>query len=300
MPAPKPADFPKMAHVKNPSRETVFNTDIMKRRMRRWWWTAVMVCVFVLSGGFSILNYGWQNQEALQRISQTLLITAYVLALLRMGLPLNYHPRKNILYTDLGLATWLTIIRAMLVALLAGYLFQPWPQSHAFPGQPSWSPGIIYIAASILDYLDGLVARISRHESRLGAYLDINIDALGLLVAPLVAVWYGQLPIAYLSVSAAYYLFVIGIRLRKIFSKPVFELKPYPAARVIAGFQMGLVGIALLPVFSPPTTRLAAYIFMVPLLAGFLKDWCFVCGYIKSDHGRNEPRRYSLKSFFTQ
>jgi CDP-diacylglycerol--glycerol-3-phosphate 3-phosphatidyltransferase len=300
MPANKPADFPKMPDVKNPSQATVFKTDTMKRRMRRWWWSAVMICVFVLAGGSLILNYGWQNQEALQRILQTLFITAYVLGLLRMGLPLNYHPRKTIFYTDLGLATWLTIIRAMLVALLAGYLFQPWPQSRIFPGQPSWAPGIIYIAASILDYLDGLVARMGHHESRLGAYLDINIDALGLLVAPLLAVCYGQLPIAYLSVSASYYLFLIGIRLRKIYSKPVFELTPYPVARVIAGFQMGLVGTALLPVFSPQTTILAAYVFMIPLLMGFLRDWCFVCGYIRPDHGPIESRKYSLKSFFSQ
>lgn len=188
----------------------------------------------------------------------------------------------------------------MFIALLAGYLFHPWPQSRIFPGQPSWAPGFIYIAASILDYLDGRVARMSNHESRLGAYLDINIDALGLLVAPLVAVWYGQLPIAYLSVSAAYYLFVIGIRLRRMYSKPVFELTPRPVARVIAGFQMGFVGIALLPVFSPPTTIFTAYIFMVPLLAGFLKDWCIVCGYIKPDHRHKKSRRYSLKFFFTQ
>jgi CDP-diacylglycerol--glycerol-3-phosphate 3-phosphatidyltransferase len=70
-----------------------------------------------------------------------------------------------------------------------------------------------------------------------------------------------------------------GIRLRKKFSKPVVEPGPWRGARIIAGFQMGVVGIALLPVVKPPVTTLTAYVAMIPLLAGFVKDWMIVCGY---------------------
>jgi CDP-diacylglycerol--glycerol-3-phosphate 3-phosphatidyltransferase len=135
------------------------------------------------------------------------------------------------------------------------------------------------LAASFLDYLDGRVARAHQYETRLGAFLDINLDALGLLIAPLLAVCYGQLPYAYLSVGAAYYLLVFGIWLRKKYSKPVFEIKPRRSARIIAGYQMGFVGIALLAVISPAITKGAAYIFMIPLLAGFAKDWLVASGY---------------------
>jgi CDP-diacylglycerol--glycerol-3-phosphate 3-phosphatidyltransferase len=75
---------------------------------------------------------------------------------------------------------------------------------------------------------------------------------------------------------------------------PVFDLKPHPAARIIAGCQMGLVGIALLPVLSPPVTTIAAYIFMIPLLAGFLRDWIFVCGYVKSDSALKKIWQHGL------
>ena len=235
-----------------------------------------------------MLNDDWQTRHGLQGIVQAAIITAYVLILLRIGMPLNYHPRKKVLHSNLGYGTWITITRAMLIAILAGYLFQPWPQSRLFPGRLSWTPGTLYLAASLLDYLDGRVARAGKHETRLGAFLDINIDALGLLITPLLAVWYGQLPMAYLSVGAAYYLFIIGIRLRKKYSKPVFELKPRRSARVIAGFQMGFVGIALLPVISPPITRAAAYLFMIPLLAGFVRDWIFISGYSKTKYS-NTP-----------
>jgi CDP-diacylglycerol--glycerol-3-phosphate 3-phosphatidyltransferase len=272
-----------MANVKKNRNQMASKADKLQRRLNRKWWSAVLFCLLILFCGFTAATHGWPLQNSLKWFLQAALVAAVVLGLLRVGLPLNYHPQLNVLHSNLGYGTWLTITRAMLIAMLSSYLFDPWPQSRIAPGGLSWAPGTIYIAASILDFMDGMVARACKHETRLGAFLDINIDALGLLIAPLLAVWYGQLPIAYLSVSVAYYLFVIAIRLRKKYSMPVFDLKPYPAARIIAGCQMGLVGIVLLPVLSPPVTTIAAYIFMIPLLAGFLRDWIFVCGYVKSD-----------------
>lgn len=255
------------------------NPSNSQQRLQRTWWIAVIYCLCILSGGFLIFKSDWQNLYGLQGIFQATIITAYILILLRIGMPLNYHPRQKVLQSNLGYGTWITITRAMLIAILAGYLFQPWPHSRIFPGRLSWTPGILYLAASFLDYLDGRVARAHQHETRLGAFLDINLDALGLLIAPLLAVCYGQLPYAYLSVGAAYYLLVFGIWLRKKYSKPVFEIKPRRSARIIAGYQMGFVGIALLPVISPAITKGAAYIFMIPLLAGFAKDWLVASGY---------------------
>jgi CDP-diacylglycerol--glycerol-3-phosphate 3-phosphatidyltransferase len=268
-----------MPNAVNTRKQTHLNPPKSQQGLQRIWWTAVIYCFCILLGGFLILNDDWQTRYGLQGIVQAAIMTAYVLILLRIGMPLNYHPRKKVLHSNLGCGTWITITRAMLIAILAGYLFQPWPQSRLFSGRLSWTPGTLYLTASLLDYLDGWVARAGKHETRLGAFLDINIDSLGLLIAPLLAVWYGQLPGVYLSVGAAYYLLVFGIWLRKKYSKPVFEVKPRRSARIIAGFQMGFVGIALLPVISPPLTTVAAYIFMIPLLAGFVKDWMIVSGY---------------------
>jgi CDP-diacylglycerol--glycerol-3-phosphate 3-phosphatidyltransferase len=235
----------------------------------------------MLSGGFLLFCRKRAWPDAFQWILQSTVIMIYVLGLLRYGLRWNYHPAEKVLRSTLGYGTWLTIIRGAMLAVLAGYLFQPWPESKFSPGRLSWAPGLIYITASILDYIDGRVARASRHETRLGAFLDINLDAMGLLIAPLVAVWYGQLPAAYLSVGCAYYAFIGGIRLRKKYSRPVVEPAPWRGARLIAGFQMGLVGIVLLPVVKPPVTTLTAYAAMIPLLAGFVRDWMIVCGYMK-------------------
>jgi len=249
--------------------------------LRARWWAAAGLCFLILLGGFLLFNQERRWPNAFQWILQSMIIMIYVMGLLRYGLRWNYHPAEKVLRSTLGYGTWLTIIRGALIAVLAGYLFQPWPESKFFPGHLSWTPGLLYITASILDYTDGRVARACRQETRLGAFLDVNLDALGLLIAPLAAVWCGQLPPAYLSVGFAYYAYMAGIRLRKKFSKPVVEPGPWRGARIIAGFQMGVVGIALLPVVKPPVTTLTAYMAMIPLLAGFVRDWMIVCGYLK-------------------
>ena len=273
----------------------MYSNEILSR-LRARWWAAVGLCFLILLGGFLILIHGRPQPKASLWILQSTVIMTYVLGLLRYGLNWNYHPDQKVLRPTLGYGTWLTIIRGALLAVLAGYLFQPWPASGFFPGRLSWAPGLLYTTASILDYTDGRIARACRHETRLGAFLDINLDALGLLIAPLVAVWYGQLPIAYLSVGLAYYVFKAGIRLRKTFSRPVVEPGPWSGARLIAGLQMGFVGIALLPVAKPPVTTLSAYIVMIPLLAGFVRDWMIVCGYWKPARTSRPPARRAYGS----
>jgi CDP-diacylglycerol--glycerol-3-phosphate 3-phosphatidyltransferase len=262
--------------IKDPQK---ISSNGMLSRLRARWWAAVGLCFLILLCCFLVFIQGRHRPSASQWILQSTVITIYVLGLLRYGLSWNYHPDQKVLRSTLGYGTWLTIIRGALIAVLAGYLFQPWPLSGFLPGSLSWTPGILYITASILDYFDGRVARARRQETRLGAFLDINLDALGLLIAPLVAIGYGQLPTAYLSVGIAYYVFKAGVRLRKKFSKPVVEPEPWRGARVIAGLQMGFVGIALLPVVKPPVTTWVAYMLMMPLLAGFVRDWMIVCGY---------------------
>ena len=255
------------------------SSDGVLSGLRAKWWAAVGLCLLILLGFFLLFIQASPRPNASQWLLQSTVITIYVLGLLRYGLGWNYHPDQKVLRSTLGYGTWLTIIRGALIAVLAGYLFQPWPSSGFLPGSLSWTPGLLYITASILDYCDGRVARARRQETRLGAFLDINLDALGLLIAPLVAIGYGQLPTAYLSVGIAYYVFKTGIRLRILISKPVVDPGPWRGARVIAGLQMGFVGIALLPVVKPPVTTWVAYILMIPLLAGFVRDWMVVCGY---------------------
>ncbi|MEJ2285623.1 MAG: hypothetical protein P8X85_18765, partial [Desulfobacterales bacterium] len=77
-------------------------------------------------------------------------------------------------------------------------------------------------------------------------------------------------------------------------------LAPHPAKRMIAGFQMGLVALALLPVFSRPVMTIAALIFMIPLLAGFVRDWLVICGYVEINHLQQTRWDHSINFLITK
>lgn len=253
-------------------------------RLQNAWWTACLVCLLIIMGCFGFLYFAWQPLSAFQWLLQATGINAYVLWLLWTALGKNHSPQNAVLQPELGYANWLTIVRGFLIGALGGFLFQTPPPSATGSNWLIWVPGVIYIIAALMDYVDGYLARVTRSETRLGEWLDTKIDALGLLVAPILAVGYERLPIYYISVSLAYYLFQFGIWHRKKNNKPVVRLKPHPAKRMIAGFQMGLVSMALLPMFSRPVMTIAATIFMIPLLAGFLRDALVVSGYVHVNH----------------
>lgn len=182
-------------------------------------------------------------------------------------------------YPTLGLANRLTLLRGGLIAATGGFLLFP-----AFSGIIGWLPAVFYSLAAALDRIDGFVARRSKRTSVLGSELDTVFDALGLLVAPLLAVSYGKVHWSYLLVSVAYYLFQWGIHSRRKRELPVYPLAPSQLRRTLAGFQMGYVAVVLWPPFLPQVTVPAGLGFMAPLLLGFLVDWLVVSGRIRPDH----------------
>jgi CDP-diacylglycerol--glycerol-3-phosphate 3-phosphatidyltransferase len=217
----------------------------------------------------------WQRSHALQWILQAGLLWYLVLQQIIARLDMNRAGPDAPLFHRLGWANRLTILRGWLVAATGGFLFQDWP-----PALLSWVPGILYLQAAIADRLDGYVARRSGQTSLLGRELDTVFDALGLAIAPLLAVWYGQIHWSYLLFSAAWYLFQWGIARRKQRGLPVYNLPPNILRRAWAGFQMGFIAVVLLPVYSPPVTVIAGLAFMLPVLIGFCIDWLIVSGRI--------------------
>lgn len=195
------------------------------------------------------------------------------------------HLEENSVFATLGAANWITLLRASSIIALAGFLPLAFLPDHGLLSQDTlaWAPGIIYLVISMLDLLDGYVARRQGRVTDLGKQLDIVTDAAGVLVASLLAVALGRLPCIYLLVGLAYYFYVFGIWLRQRQALPLVDLQSRPYARIIAGCQMGLVAMALLPIFKPVFTFLAAYIFMIPLLIGFLRDWLVVSCRIPTD-----------------
>ncbi len=175
----------------------------------------------------------------------------------------------------LGHGTRVTLLRGVLIAATAGFLTTTGAAVH---NTLLYVPAILYTAAALGDALDGYLARRQQHTTQLGAELDTTLDALGLLVAPLLAVLYGKLHASYLLVSIAYYLFQWGIHWRRQHEKPVFPLPPSRLRRHLAGLQMAVVAAALWPPLPDTMTRTLGVVFMLPLLIGFGRDWLHVSG----------------------
>ena len=265
---------------------------IPKSLSMNWWTTAFISFCAVIGFNLLIISH-WRIPSDWTRFVLPLLPLIYVLAVLRSGLPLNHRAGETRVLAHLGLANGITVVRGVLVSALA--CFWNWPATIPFSIHHSfaWLPGVIYIAAALLDLVDGMVARRTDHVTRLGERLDTLFDALGLLTAVLVGIVLNQLPLSYLAVALAYYVFSAGIRVRRRVGRMVIPLEPRRAARLIAGFNMGFVGTALLPIYRPPATTIAAMVFMAPLLAGFLRDWLVVSGRIKT--GASQPAPWEEK-----
>jgi CDP-diacylglycerol--glycerol-3-phosphate 3-phosphatidyltransferase len=197
--------------------------------------------------------------------------------LLWRGLPANHRKGESDLFSSLGAANSLTIVRGMGLALLAGFILGP-------PPAAAWAPAAIYTVASALDFFDGLLARATDRATALGEMLDIEFDSLGLLIVVGLGIWYEKLPAWYLVLGLSRYLFLAGIAWRRRQGLPLHDLTPSLYRRLIAGTQVTFMSIMLWPIVSTEASRFASIWFGIPLALSFGRDWLVVSGVI--DPGR--------------
>jgi CDP-diacylglycerol--glycerol-3-phosphate 3-phosphatidyltransferase len=247
---------------------------------RRWWLTALAV---VLATAFLVARVtgAFDARTAATWLLAAAVPTGYTLWFLRRSLDLNHRPERGPVtdggarvHRTLGLANGLTVTRGWLYASVAGFLLVVPPPGSAW----RWVPVLFYGTGVLLDRLDGVVARTLGRRTVLGERLDLAFDTLGFLVAPLVGVVWGQLPVWYLSISAARYLFRLGCWTRRRRGHPVGELPESRVRRPLAALQMVVVTVALLPVAPATLVRPTATVAMLPSLAVFLRDYLAVTG----------------------
>jgi CDP-diacylglycerol--glycerol-3-phosphate 3-phosphatidyltransferase len=200
----------------------------------------------------------------------TSIVTWVYLVLTLARLRRKHSSPVEIRLAPIGPATWLTIARGFLIALVAGYA-----TGRASSERVLWAPGALYALAALADRGDGALARRRGEITVLGAELDVATDAVGLLAAPLVGVLWGRLPPWYLALAFAYPLFRLALRIRRAIGWPIFtsRLGPDPRARFFAGVQMTVVATALFPILPRALTWGAATLAMLPTLALFAGEW---------------------------
>ncbi|MBI5577524.1 MAG: CDP-alcohol phosphatidyltransferase family protein [Deltaproteobacteria bacterium] len=254
-----------------------------RQQLRRQWRLVGACGVPFIGAGFWLLLEQGGLSAALQGSLQTAAVMVYGWTCWGRALELNHSLQEPRLRPSLGAANWLTLLRGGLIAVLAGFLFQPPLAGGSLAGLAAWTPAALYIAAAALDGADGFLARVTGSETRLGEHLDTAVDALGLLIAASLIVWIGKAPAAYLCVGLGYYALKAAVEARRKAGRPIAPVQPRPEARLVAGCQMGFAGAAMLPLFEPAATRPAALILTAALLAGFARDWLVVCGHAAPD-----------------
>ncbi|MDE0071850.1 MAG: CDP-alcohol phosphatidyltransferase family protein [Caldilineaceae bacterium] len=240
-----------------------------------------LICSATLLVAVLLLRFTAQNTEFNAR--RWLMFSALVVAAefwyLRRVLRQNHHPNSDRLYPDLGAANLLTIYRGLAYAWMAGFLLLPRPG-----GPMDWLPAILYVAASITDAIDGYVARKTDRVSKLGETLDMESDGLGVLVACMLAVQYGQLPLVFLLVGFARPLFVGGMLLRTRMGLPNYPMTESNQRRIIAGLLMIFLSTVLWPIFRPPETYVVGAVFGGAVTLSFVRDWLVNIGWISPGH----------------
>ncbi len=186
-------------------------------------------------------------------------------------------PEEGLLAAQFGLANSLTMLRGALYAVVAGFVVVP-------PGTKlQWVPAAAYGIGVLLDKLDGVIARTVGEETDLGERLDMAFDTFGFVAAPLVAVLWGWLPVWYLSLSAARYVYRGSLAWRQRRGKPLFEPPDSDLGRYLAGLQMVFLTAALIPSMPTRYVFAVAPFVLAPSLLVFARDYLVVTGRIARD-----------------
>ena len=195
----------------------------------------------------------------------------------------------------LGYGNILTLVRGVVVGLLAGFIGLPRPL-----GWLAWLPAFLYTIGAITDHLDGYIARITDHVTGLGETLDMEFDVIGIFAAVLLAISYGQLPYWYLVIGFARELYLLGHWVLRRRGQPIYDLTPSADRRLIAGMQMGFLSVILWPLLTAPVTTVAAVMFAIPMVVSFGRDWLITTGVTSAQSPRYLLARRISKSVLQQ
>ena len=152
--------------------------------------------------------------------------------LLAAGFVGAHHP-----FARFGPANQTTTVRALLVALVAGFVGEP-----GLPSVAATAAGLT-LAVTGLDGVDGWLARRSRMASDFGARFDMEVDALLVMVLSILAWQYGKAGPWVLASGLLRYGFLAAGWLRPWLARPLIPSRRRQAICVvqIAGLNLAIV-----------------------------------------------------------
>lgn len=181
-----------------------------------------------------------------------------VLMLIAIGFLSGRHP-----FTSFGPANQVSTTRAALAALVCALAFEP--PSARVAGLVS----AVAFAATLLDGLDGRLARQSGMSSAFGARFDLEIDAL-LIMALAVVAWRHDKAGAWVLLSGLMrYAFVAASWLWPWLDRP---LNPSFRRQAVCVIQVGGLILTVLPIVPQPASAVIAAAGLIVLAYSFLVD----------------------------
>ena len=259
--------MPPAAGKSRTSEDVVGNKDALQGQ----WRLAVLLGGCLLVGGFLVSGLLLGRTEAWLWTAGAAAVVGFVLGTFRYHLPRNHPPgRPGMLRRTVGRANAVTLVRGGLLAAVAGFLFvEP-------VGVAGWFVAGCYTVAIVLDWVDGRLARYDDHRTVLGERLDMALDTTGLVIAALVGIRWAAVPVWYLLVPVARYVYRGAVARRKRRGLPVAPLPESRVRRPLAGFQMAFLAGALLPIAPGRAVWWVAVVAVVCSLIAFLRDYLAV------------------------
>jgi phosphatidylglycerophosphate synthase len=168
-----------------------------------------------------------------------------------------------------GLANCITLMRVVLVCLMAGFTVEH-ATGHAVPQPPyPWMLFTLALTAMVLDGFDGLAARKFGTFSGYGARFDMEVDAFQILVLSIAAVVLGKAGAWVLASGLMRYVFVAA----GLFWPPLAKPVPFSWRRKgIAVIQGGALTALMAPVVLPPASIVIAAAALMLLTYSFAVD----------------------------
>jgi phosphatidylglycerophosphate synthase len=169
-----------------------------------------------------------------------------------------HHP-----FARFGAANQMTMVRAALVALVAGLIGEP-------PVAPI-AAAATGIAATvvILDGADGWLARRSGVASEFGARFDMEVDALLIMALAILAWRHGKAGSWVLLSGLLRYAFVAAGWLAPWLARP---LPPSRRRQTVCVVQIAGLCAAVSPIVIPPASGIVAAMALLALAGSFLVD----------------------------
>jgi len=181
-----------------------------------------------------------------------------VMLLPALGLVGTHHP-----FTRYGPANQTTTFRALLVALVAGFVGER--------GDPSVaaSAAVLTLTVSLLDGVDGWLARRSRMASDFGARFDMEVDALLVMTLSILAWQFGKAGPWVLASGLLRYGFLVAGWLQPWLARP---LLPSRRRQAICVVQIAGLNLAIVPAIPAPASALLAFVALAALIYSFTVD----------------------------